>query len=79
MIDRLKKKPIRSRSLPLLKQPLYMLLTRDGTYICACCSLEDGYLVVDPHSEDHKLPERLRQGHDAEVVGQVVAIARRLG
>ena len=79
MVDRFKKRPIRSRSLPLLKQPLYMLLTREGTYMCECCSLEDGYLVIDPQPEDRKLPERLRQGHDAEIVGQVVGIARRLG
>jgi hypothetical protein len=79
MVDRLKKKPIRLRSLPLLKQPLYMLLTRDGTYICVCCSLEDRHLVIDPDPDDQELPERLRQGYDAEVVGQVVAIARRLG
>jgi hypothetical protein len=46
--------------------------------MCACCSLENGTLVIHPHSVDYQQPEQLRNRRDAEVVGQIVTIARRL-
>jgi hypothetical protein len=60
------------------QQPLYVLLKRDGTYTCACCSLENGTLVTHPYSLRPLRPEHLRNRNDAEVVGQVVTIARAL-
>jgi transcriptional regulator with XRE-family HTH domain len=78
VVNRHKKKPIHFRSKPLWQQPLYVLLRRDGTYMCACCSLENGTLVIHPCTSDHQRPEQLRNHADAEVVGQIVTIARRL-
>lgn len=78
IVNRHKKKAIHSRSMPLWRQPLYVLNTRDGRYICACCSLEHGVLVVRPYSADFQRAEQFRNRQDAEVIGQVVAIARRL-
>ena len=78
IVNRHKKKPIYSRSRPLWQQPLYVLLKRDGTYICGCCSLENDMLVIHSYSPDYRQPEQLRNHHDAEVVGQVVTVARRL-
>lgn len=78
IVNRHKKKPVYSRSKPLWQQPLYVLLKRDGTYICGCCSLEDDTLVIHSYSSDYRQPEQLRNHHDAEVVGQVVTVARRL-
>jgi hypothetical protein len=78
ILNRHKKKPIYSRSTPLWQQPLYVLLKRDGTYICGCCSLENDLLVMHSYSADYRQPEKLRNHHDAEVVGLVVTVARRL-
>ena len=78
MVNRRRKKPIHFRTKPLWQQPLYLVLKRDGTYICGCCSLENGTLVIHPYSPDYQRPEQLRNHYDAEVVGQVVTVARRL-
>ncbi len=78
LVNRHRKKPAHFRSKPLWQQPLYVLLRRDGTYMCACCSLENGSLVIHPYAPDYQRPERLRNRYDAEVIGEIVTIARRL-
>jgi hypothetical protein len=78
LVNRRKKKPVHFASKPLWQQPLYVLLKRDGTYLCACCGVENGSLVVHPYSQSFHRPEQFRYRHDIEVVGQVVAIARKL-
>jgi hypothetical protein len=78
VVNRHRKKPAHFRSKPQWQQPLYILLRRDGTYMCACCSLESGSLVIHPYSPDYQRPERLRNHQDAEVVGEIVTIARTL-
>jgi len=78
IVNRHKKKALHLRSGPLWQQPLYVLLRRDGTYLCACCSLEDDTLVIHPYSLNHHHPEHLRNHHDAEIIGQIVTIARTL-
>ena len=78
IVNRQRKKPVHFRMKPLWQQPLYVLLRRDGTYMFACCSLEDGTLVIHPYSHQHQRPEHLRNHQDAEVVGQIVTIVRTL-
>jgi hypothetical protein len=78
IVNRHRKRPFHFRSRPLWQQPVYVLLKRDGTYIGGCCSLENGTLIVHPYSPSTQSPEHLRNHDDAEVVGQVVTIARRL-
>ena len=78
VVNRRRKKALHFRSRPLWQQPLYVLLKREGTYLCGCCSLEEGTLVVHPCLPSHQRPEHLRNHVDAEVVGQVVTIARML-
>jgi hypothetical protein len=78
IVNRHRKKPFHFRSKALWQQPLYMLLRRDGTYMCACCSLENGALVIHPYGVDYQRPEQLRNRDDAEVVGEIVTIARAL-
>ena len=60
IVNRHKKKPIYSRSKPVWQQPLYMLLKRDGTYVCGCCSSENGNLVAHPYAKNYQPSERLR-------------------
>lgn len=78
IVNRQRKKPIYSRSKPLWQQPLYMLLRRDGTYVCGCCSAENGTLIIHPQSQKYQRSEHLRNHDDAEIIGQVVTVARRL-
>jgi transcriptional regulator with XRE-family HTH domain len=78
IVNRHRKKALHFRSKPLWQQPLYVLMKREGSYLCGCCSLEDGILVIHPCLANHKRPEHLRNHFDAEVVGQVVTISRRL-
>ena len=60
------------------EQPLYMVLKRDGTYLCGTCVLQHGVLSIRPQSEQAYSPIELRNGIDAEVIGQVTATLRRL-
>ena len=77
MVNRRRKAADRLRSAPLWRQPLYLLMTRQGQYICANCSLENGILIVT--RPDNVLPpERFRNHDDAELIGQVIIVARRL-
>ena len=73
-----RKKPFHFRSQALCQQPLYVLLKRDGSYMCACCSLEGNTLVIHPYPQRFYRPTQFRDHEDAEVVGQIVAIARKL-
>jgi hypothetical protein len=78
VVDRRKKKPHSSFSSALWDQPFYVLLARDGTYLCAACSLQDDTLIVRPFSDGFDRPVRFRNRVDVEVVGRIVAIVRRL-
>jgi len=78
LVNRRRKRPFYFTSKPLWQQPLYVLLKRDGTYLCACCGLENGTLVVHPYSQQFHRPEQFRYHHDVEVVGQVVMVARKV-
>jgi hypothetical protein len=77
-IDRRYKKPAFAAGKPLWKQPLHLLLLRDGSYLCAGCSLEKDMLIVHPFANGHEHPLYLRNRMDAEVVGKVVALLRKL-
>jgi hypothetical protein len=70
-VDRHKQKPLDSRSRPPWQQSLYIVLKRDGTYLCGPCGIENGTLVMHPDAEHLDLREQFRNRRDAEVVGQV--------
>jgi hypothetical protein len=78
LVNRRRRRPVHFASKPLCQQPVYVLLKRDGAYLCACCSIENGTLVVHPYSKDFHRAEVFRYHHDVEVVGQIVMIASRL-
>ena len=63
---------------PPWQQPIYLILKRDGDYLAACCGAENGTLVVHPYSSEFHPPLVFRNHQDAEVVRQIVAIARRM-
>jgi len=78
MVNRRKKRPIHYRSRPLWEQPIYVLLLRGGGYLCACCTLEDNNLVLHPYPQHLHGAVQLRDQQDAEVVGQIVVVMRKL-
>jgi hypothetical protein len=76
-VNRQKKKPNDCASKPLWQQPLHIILKRDGTYICGCCSQENDTLVIHTYRGGTHKREELRS-RDVEVIGKVVSVARRL-
>jgi len=77
-INRQSKTPAPSLSSPIWAQPLYVLETRDGNRSCAACSLQNGMLLVRPCTTTSRRLLKLRNRIDAEVLGKVVAIVRRV-
>jgi hypothetical protein len=77
-VNRRAKSPVQSTARTVWDQPLYILLKRDGSFLCGSCTLQEGVLTIHPHSDRPHGAMQLRNGIDAEVVGQVTAIFRRL-
>jgi transcriptional regulator with XRE-family HTH domain len=77
-VNRKNKSPVGSPVSPVWAQPLYLLERRDGRRLCAACSVENGMLAVRPSTKTSGGLLRLRHHIDVEVLGKVVAIARRL-
>jgi len=77
-VNRRVKTPVPSTARTAWEQPLYILLKRDGSFLCGHCTLQQGVLIVHPHSDRPHSALRLRNGIDAEMIGQVTSIFRRL-
>ena len=78
-VNRRVKIPSRTTAPTVWEQPVYIVLLRDGSYLCGSCVLRQGILTVHPHSDAPNSSIRLRNGIDAEVIGQVTTILRKLG
>jgi hypothetical protein len=76
IVDRHKKRVTTQPHVPLWAQPLYVLLRRDGQYICTSCGADNGKLVMRPFSDGFDRPVRLESPDEVEVVGKVVGILR---
>ena len=77
IVDRRQKRPRASLSSPNWAQPVYVLQKRGGGYLWGFCRLENGALALCSPAQRAK-PLRLRKGVDAEVVGRVVGVIRKL-
>ena len=78
IVDRRRKTIRSSVSCAMWAQPLYVFLRRDGSYLCGSCSRMNGVLMIRPCVAGLPKLLRLRNRVDAEVVGQIVGIVRRL-
>lgn len=58
-------------------RPIYFVELRDG-YACSWCELQDGRLFLIPHPLSPCSVRNLTYGSDAEIVGQVTAVAMRI-
>ncbi len=61
-----------------LERPIYFVETREG-YTCCWCSLRGEQIVLQPHPLSPVPVKMLRHPQEAEVIGQVVGIALKLG
>ncbi len=76
-VNRRIKRPVRSAAKNASEQPLYLILKRDGNYLCGRCALDRGHLVVQTYPGGPSGPRHFRNEIDAEVIGQVTTILRR--
>jgi transcriptional regulator with XRE-family HTH domain len=60
------------------ERPIYFVETREG-FTCSWCDVMGDTLVLRPHPLSPVTPRMMRFPREAEVVGQVVGIAMRLG
>lgn len=77
-VNRRVKKPAQFRGDSPCRRPLYVILRRDSGYLCGPCILQQGKLMVQSHPGGPVGSQQFWNGIDAEVVGQVTAIVRRL-
>ena len=77
-VNRKARKPSPSVEGVVCNESLYVILKRDGGYLCGRCTLDPGKLVVHGYPGGPVDTLEFRDGIDAEVVGQVTAILRRL-
>jgi hypothetical protein len=77
VVNRRQKKPNNCERKPPWQQPLHMILKRDGTYLCGCCSRENSKLIVHSYPGGVHRKEQLRN-RDAEVIGKIVVVVRKL-
>ena len=60
------------------ERPIYFVETRDG-YTCCWCTLQQEGLVLQSHPLSPVPVRVLKHPQEAEVIGQVVGVAMRLG
>jgi transcriptional regulator with XRE-family HTH domain len=60
------------------QRPIYFVETREG-YICSWCALQQDGLILQSHPLSPVPVRVLKHPHEAEVIGQVVGVAMRLG
>jgi hypothetical protein len=77
-VNRRARKPSPNAGKVLCEQSLHMILRRDGSYLCGRCTLDEGHLVLHGYPGGSANTRQFRNGVDAEVVGKVTAILRRL-
>jgi hypothetical protein len=77
-VNRRARKPSPDTGNAVCEQPLYVILRRDGSYMCGRCTLNGGNLVIHGYPGGSVSTQQFRNGVDAEVVGQVTTILRRL-
>lgn len=60
------------------ERPIYFVETRNG-HICCWCTLTGDDIILQPHPLSPVSPRVLRYPQDADILGQVVGVAIKLG
>ena len=78
VVNRRARRPSREPGNAVCDRPLYLILLRDGSYLCGRCTLNEGDLVIHGYPGGSVSRQQFRNDVDAEVVGRVTTILRRL-
>ena len=60
------------------ERPIYFIETRNG-YLCSWCTIKSDKIILQPHPLSPGALQIMKHPQDAEVIGQVVGMAMRLG
>jgi len=60
------------------ERPIYFVETRNG-YVCCWCTLTRDDIILQPHPLSPVSARALRFPQEAEIIGQVIGVAMRLG
>jgi transcriptional regulator with XRE-family HTH domain len=77
-IDESKNKVVQGQWHTEYERPIYFVETRSG-HVCCWCTIKGDHIVLQPHPLSPVTIKMLRHPQDAEVIGQVVGVAMRLG
>lgn len=77
VVNRRARKPALPTEDAVCEETLYLILRRDGSYLCGRCTLDEGNLVVHGYPRSGVGTQQFRNGADAEVVGRITTILRR--
>lgn len=77
-VDESKRDVVEQRWRSEYERPIYFVETREG-FTCCWCSLRLNALVLQPHPLSPTPVRILKHPQEAEVIGQVVGVAMRLG
>jgi transcriptional regulator with XRE-family HTH domain len=77
-IDESKNKVVQGHWHSEYERPIYFVETRSG-HVCCWCTIKGDQIVLQPHPLSPVPIKMLRHPQDAEVIGQIVGVAMRLG
>ena len=77
-VDWLRDKVLKGAWRSEYERPIYFVETRDA-HICCWCTLTREGIILQPHPLSPVPPRVFSYPQEAEVIGQVVGVARRLG
>jgi transcriptional regulator with XRE-family HTH domain len=77
-VDETRNKAIEGTWRSEFERPIYFIETREG-FVCAWCHVRRDTIVLQPHPLSPAPVRMLRHPQEAEIIGQVVGVAMRLG
>ena len=77
-VDETRNKAVEGAWRSEFERPIYFIETREG-FVCSWCHVQRDAIVLQPHPLSPVPVRVLRHPQEAEIIGQVVGVAMRLG